>query len=108
MPAPTKQQDIVVINETYGTPENFNQAIAHKVDYTYDVNGFITQIDELMNDGQSDILRRRTTFTYSSELISTVNTKIYDTDGSTVLIEFTDTYYYSGDDIDYIERTVVM
>jgi hypothetical protein len=99
---PSKQQDIVIINETYGTPRNANKAHGHSVNLTY-TNGDLTQVDEVM-DG---VLRKRTTLNYNDGDLTSVNEKIYALDGSAVEIEYTDSLSYSGGDLVSVSRTVL-
>jgi len=62
----------------------------------------ITQVNETVGG----VLRRRTDLTYSSDNISTVRVRVYDTNGTTVLKDYTDTYAYSGENISSITRAV--
>lgn len=68
---------------------------------TYD-DDLIIKIDYLV----ATVLRRRETISYDNGLIDEINYKIYDTDGTTVLDEFTDTINYDDGKIDEIVRVV--
>lgn len=62
----------------------------------------LTQVDETVGG----VLRRRTNLTYSGDNISTVRVRVYNTDGTTVLKDYTDTYNYSGENISSVTRAV--
>ena len=92
---PTKQEDIVFINETYGTPKNLNKIHAHTAAVTY-AGDNISQVDLTKNA----VLRKRVALTYSGDNIATANVKLYGLDGATVDYEKTVTLSYDGDNID--------
>ena len=63
---------------------------------TYDpVTDDITQSDEVIV-ASGKLLRRRT-YAYTDEDLTTINIKVYDDDGVTVIGEVTDTLSYNGD-----------
>lgn len=54
------------------------------------------------------VLRRRITLNYTSDDITSINAKVYEDDGATVLLEYTDTLTYSvGGNLDKVSRSVV-
>ena len=107
MAAPTKQADIVIINETYGTPDNQNKAQPFKTRLTY-VGGALTKAEEIMMDGVIEVLRKETVLTYTSEVLTSVREKIFGLDGVTVEHDYTDTLTYDLIDVlTDVERTVV-
>ena len=103
MPGPTKQADVVLINETYGTPDNFNKAHEHDTLPTYDEQGRLTQLDVV----QGGVLRHRTILAYTDGLLTSTTEKIYELDGFTVAREYVDTISYSNGVFAGITRTVV-
>jgi hypothetical protein len=64
--------------------------------------GNLTQVDETI----SGVLRRRTTLTYTGSDLTGVNVKVYDTDGLTILKEYTDTLTYTDGDLTSVVRVV--
>lgn len=70
---------------------------------TYTGNN-ITQIDETVGG----VLRRRTDLTYTGDKVNTIRVRVYDTSGTTVLKDYTDTFAYSGDNISSITRAVTV
>ena len=62
----------------------------------------LTQVDETV----SSVLRRRTTLSYSGDDLTSVNVKIYDEDGTTILEEFTDTLIYTDGALTSVTRVV--
>ena len=50
MAAPTNAADIVIINETYGTPDNQNKDHPFITRLTY-TDGVLTKSEEIMMDG---------------------------------------------------------
>ena len=81
----------------------------HPGDYTHTItntytNGLITQVDETV----SGVLRKRWTYSYDANgNLTSVNTKIYASDGVTILKQFTDTYSYTAGEITSVQRRVV-
>lgn len=109
MAAPTKQADIVVIHETYGTPANANKAHNHDTRLSYDVDGNLTKVEEIMLDGATEYLRKEATLAYDIDgNLETVTEKIFERDGATIEIQHTDTLAYGvGGNLDEIARAVV-
>lgn len=70
-------------------------------DFIYS-GGNLSVIDEKV----AGVLRRKTTLSYVSGSLQTVNTKIYAEDGTTVIKDFTDNLTYSGNDLTKITRVV--
>lgn len=108
MAAPTKQADIVVIHETYGTPKNYNKAHNHITRATKDSEGKTSQVDEIMIDGLSEVLRKRTTLNRDADgnLLS-VTEQVFGLDGISVEMEYTDTLDKSDPTQLSVERVVV-
>jgi len=105
MAAPTVQNDIVIIHETYGTPANQNKVQAYKTVLTFTgVN--LTKVEEIMMDGITEVLRKEITLVYTGSNLTSVRTKIFDLDGVTVELDYTDTLTYTGNDLTLVERTV--
>lgn len=65
-------------------------------------NGNLIRVDETV----SAILRRRTTLNYTGADLASVNVKIYDADGVTILEDFTDTLRYDNGALVSVIRTV--
>lgn len=81
---------------------NFNYA--YTTEYTY-TNGNISVVDYKI----STVLRRKDTITYDgSNNISTINIKVYASDGTTIVKEYTDTITYSVDNITNVARSVIV
>ena len=108
MAVPTNTVDIVVIHESYGTPKNYNKAHAYTTRLTY-TTGDLTKVEEIMLDGAVEYLRKATDLTYDVVgNLNTVTEKIYDVNGVTIEIQFTDTLTYDVDgNLDEIVRTVI-
>lgn len=104
MPAPTIQQDIVVIDKTYGTPTNFNKAIAHKVRLEK-TGSVLTKVVEFM-EGAGEVVRRETELTRVNGVLQSATVKIYDIDGVTVKYQYTDTFDRTDPANVVVERTV--
>ena len=89
--------------------EHKSDIAPHPGDYTHTItntytNGLITQVDETV----SGVLRKRWTYSYDANgNLTSVNTKIYASDGVTILKQFTDTYSYTAGEITSVQRTVV-
>lgn len=64
--------------------------------------GNLVRVDESV----ASVLRRRTALSYSGSDLSTVNVKIYDEDGATLVEEYTDTLNYSGGNLVSVGRVV--
>jgi len=107
MPAPTKQADIVIINETYGTPANQNKAHAHKTRLTY-TEGKLTKAEEIMMDGVIEVLRKETVLTYTGAALTSMREKLLGCDGVTVEHDYTDTMSYAEGKLVGVERTVTV
>ena len=67
-------------------------------------NNVLTSIDEKINN----VLRRRTTLNYNSGNLISVNTKVYDLDGTTILNDYTDTLNIIGGVLESVTRTVII
>ena len=63
-------------------------------------------LTEVLEKTSGAVNIRRSTLTYSAGNLSTVNVKIYETDGSTVDTEYTDTLTYTGSDLTSVSRSV--
>ena len=101
---PSKEQDIVKIHQTYGTPENENKAHDFDTQLTYDGDDNLTKVEEYLNN----TLRKEEILSYLDGDLTEVNVKIYDTDGETVELEYIDTLNYDKDgNITSIDRTVL-
>ena len=106
MPAPTKQADIVVIHQTYGTPENYNKAHPYRTKLIKDGNDDLIAVEEVMFDGDVEVLRSKQELNYDGNGdLESVTTKIYGLDGVTVVSEFTDNLI-PADDPENIDREV--
>lgn len=106
MAAPTNAADIVLINETYGTPDNQNKAHPFITRLTY-TDGVLTKSEEIMMDGVTEVLRKETVLSYTSEVLTSVREKIFGLDGATVEHDYTDTLSYDVDGaLESVERTV--
>ena len=103
---PSQQQDIVVIHGTFGTPANYNKAHPHKTILTY-TDGNLTKVEEVMEEGGLDVLRKETVLGYTDGNLTSVTEKVFATDGTTVEMEYTDTLNYNNGDLANVERTVV-
>ena len=99
---PTAQNDVVIIHGTVGTPANYYAAHPMTETATYDGNGRMTQYDYTMNG----VLRARETFSYTGDELTSINTKIYGLDGTTVEQEWTETISYDAGKIDGIGRVI--
>jgi hypothetical protein len=76
---------------------------AYTTDMTYDTSGNLVQVDYLVGG----VLRKRETYNYDTNgNLTSINTKVYDADGTMVLVEYNDNFAYVGDDLDYIERVM--
>ncbi len=76
---------------------------AYTTDMTYDTSGNLVQVDYLVGG----VLRKRETYNYDTNgNLASINTKVYDADGTMVLVEYNDNFAYVGDDLDYIERVM--
>lgn len=64
-------------------------------------NGDLTRIDESV-DG---VLRRRSTLTYTNGVLTSVNVKVYASDGETITSQYTDTLTYSNGILELVERS---
>lgn len=71
--------------------------------FTYNAAGEITQIDAKQNN----VLKVRTILNYTGEKLTSTNVKQYATDGTTVVLEYTDTIIYDGEEIAGVKRQVV-
>lgn len=65
-------------------------------------SGNLVRVDESV----ASALRRRTVLSYSGPDLSTVNVKIYDEDGVTILEEYTDTLIYDSGNLVSVGRVV--
>jgi hypothetical protein len=79
---------------------HFGYAFTQEIIYAGDD---ITQIDSKI----ATVLRLRESITYVADQITEINIKVFDTDGITILQEFTDTISYDDNKIDEITRAVV-
>ena len=98
---PTAQNDVVHIHGTYGSPANYYAVYPMTETPTYDGNGRMTQYDYTMNG----VLRARETFSYTGDILTSINTKIYSLNGSTIEQEWTETISYDAGKISGIGRT---
>lgn len=107
MPAPTKQADVVIIHETYGAPRNIHKAHPHKtiLKYTGDV---LTEVDTVMYNGETPVLRMRETLNYDGDTLASVTTKIYQRDGVTVEIQYTETLNTVAEKLDNVDVEVTI
>ena len=108
MAAPTNAVDIVVIHESYGTPKNYNRAHAFETRLTYDVDGNLSKVEEIMLDGATEYLRKEIDLTYDVDgNLDTVTETIYEVDGVTVELAYTDTLSYDvGGNLETVGRVV--
>jgi len=107
MAAPTKQADIVVISETYGTPDNQNRAHPFITRLTY-TDGVLTKAEEIMMNGVTEVLRKETVLTYTDGVLTSAREKIFALDGVTVEHDYTDTLTYTDGALTGVERTVTV
>jgi len=92
--------DSTIDNHIQSIFPHFGYAFTQEIIYTGDN---ITQIDSKI----STVLRLRESITYVADQITEINIKVFDTDGITILQEFTDTVSYDDDKIDEITRVVI-
>ncbi len=98
---PTISEDIVLISQTKGTPKNFGKIHDHTVTVTRS-SGKITQIDETKNS----VLRRRIILTRTAGIVTSINVKLYQLNGTTIEREYTDTLTRTDGVLTSIARTV--
>ena len=108
MAAPTNAADIVIINETYGTPDNQNKAHPFITRLTY-TDGVLTKSEEIMMDGVNKVLRKESVLTYTDEVLTSVREKIFGLDGVTVEHDYTDMLSYDiNGALETVGRTVTV
>lgn len=108
MAAPTKAADIVIINETYGTPDNHNKAHPFITRLTY-TSGRLTKAEEIMMDGVTEVLRKETVLSYTDDVLTSAREKVYGLDGLTIEHDYTDTLSYDTEGaLEEVERTVTV
>ena len=93
---PSKSEDVVMIDGTYGTPRIFNGIYDSTTDITYNVDGLAETVITSMNG----VKRVEFTYTYNLDgTVDTLNTKLYALDGTTIQYESIDNYIYVADEL---------
>jgi len=82
--------------EPHGKYANTNDMV-----YT---NGKLTSVDEKI----SNVLRKRTTLTYTGDDLTNVNIKAYATNGTTIVSEYNDVLTYTSGNLTGVQRTVIL
>lgn len=93
-------RDQALYDSYYGNGNTIVSTVTTNFSYSGDQ---VIEIQEL----ESSVLYRKTTFSYTGDNVTSINTKIYDTDGITILREFTDAMTYSLGNISSIARTII-
>ena len=73
-----------------------------ETDYTYSGTNLT-----VVNEKISSVLHRKTTYTYTLDNLTSANVKIYDSDGTSIIKEYSDTFTYVDGNLTKVEREVI-